>query len=85
MGTSCGGGGRGVAPFYRVGEVAGRVVMVVVMRFQGGGRLRRGGEEEAVPIEGRERRRKPRDIRSHAEEVAGGIRRCAAWPFERRR
>jgi hypothetical protein len=51
MGTSCGGGGRGVAPFYRVGggggEVAGWVVMAAVVRFEGGGRLwkgrRRGG------------------------------------------
>jgi hypothetical protein len=42
MGTSCGGGGRGVAPFYRVGEVVDRVVMAVVVRFQGGGRLRNG-------------------------------------------
>jgi hypothetical protein len=42
MGTSCGGGGRGVVPFYRVGEVAGRVVMAVVVCFQGGGRIRKG-------------------------------------------
>jgi hypothetical protein len=34
MGMSCGGGGRGVASFYRVGEVAGRVVMAAVVCFQ---------------------------------------------------
>jgi hypothetical protein len=33
MGTSCGGGDRGVAPFYWVREVAGRVVMAAVVRF----------------------------------------------------
>jgi hypothetical protein len=82
-GTSCEGGGLGVAPFYRVGEVAGRVVMAAVVHYQGGGRLRRGGEEEAVPIEGGERRRRPRDIQSRAEEVAGGARRHAARPAER--
>jgi hypothetical protein len=54
--------------------VAGRVVMAAVVCFQGGGRLRRGGEEEAAPIECGERRRRPRDIRSYAEEVAGGTR-----------
>jgi hypothetical protein len=42
MGTSCGGGGRGVAPFYRVGEVADWVVLAAVVHFQGGGRLRKG-------------------------------------------
>jgi hypothetical protein len=63
--------------------VAGRVVIAAVVRFQGGGRLRRGGEEEAAPIEGGERRRRPGDIRSHAEEVAGGARRHAAWSSER--
>jgi hypothetical protein len=42
MGTSCGGGGWGIAPFYRVEEVADQVVMAVVVRFQGGGRLRMG-------------------------------------------
>jgi hypothetical protein len=42
MGTSCGGGGRGVAPFYRVGEVASQVVMAAVVCFQGGGRLQKG-------------------------------------------
>jgi hypothetical protein len=42
MGTSCGGGGRGVVPFYRVREAAGWVVMAVVVRFQGGGRLQKG-------------------------------------------
>jgi hypothetical protein len=58
--------------------VAGRVVMAAVVRFQGGGRLRRGGKEEAAPIEGGERRRTPRDIQSRAEEVAGGSWRRAA-------
>jgi hypothetical protein len=43
MGTSCGGGSRGVAPFYRVREVAGWVVMTAVVHFQGGGLLRKGG------------------------------------------
>jgi hypothetical protein len=42
MGMSCGGGGHCVAPFYRVGEVAGWVVMAAVVRFQGGGQLRKG-------------------------------------------
>jgi hypothetical protein len=42
MGTSCGGGGRGVVPFYRVREAVGWVVMAVVVRFQGGGRLKKG-------------------------------------------
>jgi hypothetical protein len=42
MGTSCGGGGWGIAPFYRVREAAGRVVMAVVVHFQGGGFLRMG-------------------------------------------
>jgi hypothetical protein len=83
MGTSCGGGGRGVAPFYRVGEVAGQVVMAAVVCFQGGGRLRRGGKEEAVPIEVGERRRRPGDIRSCAEEVAGGAQRRVARPSKR--
>jgi hypothetical protein len=35
----------GVTPFYRVrerGEVAGRVVIAAVVRFQGGGQLRKG-------------------------------------------
>jgi hypothetical protein len=54
--------------------VAGRVVMAVVVRFQGGGRLRRGGVEVAAPIEGGERRRRPGDIWSRAEEVVGGAR-----------
>jgi hypothetical protein len=31
-----------------------------------------GGEEEAAPIEGGERRRWPRGIRTRAEEVVGG-------------
>jgi hypothetical protein len=65
--------------------VAGQVVMAVVVHFQGGGQLWRGGESEAAPIEGGERRRRPRDIRSHAEEVAGGAWRRTAWPAERRR
>jgi hypothetical protein len=65
--------------------VAGRVVMAAVVRFQGGGRLRRGGEEEAALIEGGERRMRPGDIRSREEEVAGGTRRCAERPSERRR
>jgi hypothetical protein len=65
--------------------VAGRVVIAVVVHFQGGGRLRRGGEEVAAPIEGGERRRRPRDIRSHAEEVAEGAWRRAARPTERQR
>jgi hypothetical protein len=64
--------------------VAGQVVMVAVVRFQGGGQLRRGGKEEAAPIEGGERRRL-RDIRSRAEEVAGGAWRCASRWAERRR
>jgi hypothetical protein len=42
--------------------VASRVVMAVVVHFQGGGRLWRGGEEEVAPIEGGEMRRRPRDI-----------------------
>jgi hypothetical protein len=58
--------------------VAGRVVMAAVVRFQGGG-------GEAAPIEGEERRRRPRDIRSRAEEVAGVARRCVARPAERQR
>jgi hypothetical protein len=33
---------RGVAPFYRIEEAAGRVVMVAVVRFRCGGRLRKG-------------------------------------------
>jgi hypothetical protein len=65
--------------------VAGRVVMAAVVHFKGGGRLGRGGEEEGAPIEGGERRRRPRDILSHAEEVFGGPRRRAARPAERRR
>jgi hypothetical protein len=65
--------------------VAGRVVMALVVRFRGGGRLRKGGEEVATPIEGGERTRRPKDIRSRAEEVAGGTRRCVARPAERRR
>jgi hypothetical protein len=32
----------GVVPFYRVGEAADWVVMVAVVRFQGGGRLQKG-------------------------------------------
>jgi hypothetical protein len=40
--------------------------------FSSGGRLRRRGEEEVAPIEGGERRRRPRGIRSRAEEVARG-------------
>jgi hypothetical protein len=35
----------------------------------------RGGKEEAAPVEGGVKRRRPSDIRSHAEEVAGGSRR----------
>jgi hypothetical protein len=31
----------------------------------------RGGEEEAAPVEGGEKRRRPSDIRSHAEEAGG--------------
>jgi hypothetical protein len=65
--------------------VAEDVVMAAVVRFQGGGRLRRGGEEEAAPIEEGERRRRPGDIQSHAEKVAEDVRRRAARPFERRR
>jgi hypothetical protein len=53
--------------------------------FSSGGRLWRGGEELAALIEGGERRRRPRGIRSHAEEVAIGARRHAARPSERRR
>jgi hypothetical protein len=34
--------------------------------FSSGGRLRRGGEEEVAPIEGVERRRRSRGIRSRA-------------------
>jgi hypothetical protein len=34
-----GGDGQGVAPFYRVGESTGWVVMAAVMHFQCGGRL----------------------------------------------
>jgi hypothetical protein len=63
--------------------VAGLVVMAAVVRFQDGGRLQRGGEEEAALTEGGERRRRLRDIRSPAEDVARGARRCAAWPAER--
>ncbi len=63
--------------------MAGRVVMAAVVRFQGGGQLWRGGKEEAAPIEGGERRRRLRDIRSRAEDVARGARRCAVWPAER--
>jgi hypothetical protein len=58
--------------------VAGRVVMAAVVHFQAGG-------GEAAPIEGDERRRRPRDIRSRAEEVAGVAQRRVAWPAERRR
>ena len=39
--------------------------------FSSGGRLRRGGEEEVAPIEGGERRRRLRGVRSREEEVAG--------------
>jgi hypothetical protein len=45
---------------------------------------RRRGEEEVAPVEGGEKRR-PSDIRSRAEEVAGGARWHAARPAERRR
>jgi hypothetical protein len=51
--------------------VASRVVMAAVVRFQGGGRLRRGGEEESAPIEGGERRRRQGDIRPRAEGALG--------------
>jgi hypothetical protein len=61
-------------PFYRAGEVgrwpAGSDGGGGV--FSSGGRLRRRGEEEAAPIEGGERRRWPRGVRSRAEEVAEG-------------
>jgi hypothetical protein len=60
-------------PFYRAGEV-GRWPADSDGgggAFSSGGRLRRGGEKEAAPIEGGERRR-PRGVRSHAEEVARG-------------
>jgi hypothetical protein len=53
--------------------------------FSCGGRLRRGGEEEVAPIEGGERRRRLRGIRSRAEEVAGGAQQRAARPSEWRR
>jgi hypothetical protein len=36
------GGGGVLAHFYKVGEAADRVVMAVMVRFQGGGRLRKG-------------------------------------------
>jgi hypothetical protein len=42
----------------------------------------RGGEEEAALVEGGERRRRPSDIRSRVEEVAGGTQRRAARPTE---
>jgi hypothetical protein len=51
------------------------------VRFKGG-ELRvgyRGGEEEAAPIEGGEKRRRPSSIRSRAEEVGRGARRRVAW------
>jgi hypothetical protein len=60
-------------PFYRAGE-AGRWSAGSDGSggaFSIGGRLRRGGKEEAAPIEGGERRR-PRPVRSRAEGVAGG-------------
>jgi hypothetical protein len=74
VGDGCRGVLRGRGPFYRAGE-AGRWPA----GSDGGGgafsigdRLRRGGEEEAAPIEGGERRRRPRGVWSHAEGVAGG-------------
>jgi hypothetical protein len=51
----------------------------------GGCWLRRGGEEEVTPIEGGERRRRPRGIWSRVEEVAGGTQWRAARPSEGRR
>jgi hypothetical protein len=69
-------------PFYRAGEVgrwpAGSDGGGGV--FSIGGRLRRGGDEEAAPIEGGETSRRPRGVRSRAEGVArghGGARRCS--------
>jgi hypothetical protein len=61
-------------PFYRAGE-AGRWSAGSDGSggaFSSGVRLRRGDEEEVAPIEGGERRRRPRGVRSHAEEVVGG-------------
>jgi hypothetical protein len=61
-------------PFYRAGE-AGRWPAGSdggSGAFSSGGQLRRGGKEEAAPIEGVERRRRPRGVRSCAKEVAGG-------------
>jgi hypothetical protein len=61
-------------PFYRAGE-AGRWPAGSVGgggAFSIGGRLRRGDEEVAAPIEGGERRRRPRGVRSRAEGVVGG-------------
>jgi hypothetical protein len=56
MGTSCGGGGRGVAPFYRVGE-AGRWPAGC---DGGGGVLSRWWP--VTEGEAKRRRRRPRDI-----------------------
>jgi hypothetical protein len=53
--------------------------------FSIGGRLRRGGEEEAAPIEGGERSRRPRGVRSRAEGVAGGHGGTSALGRRRRR
>jgi hypothetical protein len=43
------------------------------------------GKEEAAPVEGGERRRRPSCIRSRAKEVAEGTWRRAARPAEGRR
>jgi hypothetical protein len=46
----------------------------------------RGGEEEVTPVEGGERRRRrSRDIRSRAEEVAEGARQRPTQPTEQLR
>jgi hypothetical protein len=75
--------GRGMAaveycevggPFYRAGE-AGRWPASSDGgggAFSIGGRLRRGGKEEAALIEGGERSSRPRGIQSRVEGVAGG-------------
>jgi hypothetical protein len=42
----------------------------------------RGGEEEAAPVEGGERRRMPSGVWFRAEEVAGGAQWRAARPDE---
>jgi hypothetical protein len=57
----CEDGGRGCSPFYRAGEVGGRVVMAAVVRFQSGGwlwkgrlggwhRVMRGNEGNEMPV-----------------------------------